>query len=205
MQKVGPFFPENLKNRFENKEFRSAYVADFARSSVAYQVRDIREAREWSQKDLAVKAETTQSAISRMENPEYGRFSVSTLLDLARAFDVALLIRFVPFRDLFETASDFSKSAMNVASFSELDLESPAVAVEPLHILPDQQIGGRRGQDQSLLEMMEDLTNERRQLRSRAPSILSSMGRPATDFWVAAEGNTQRRLGEIQLHQRPGH
>ena len=40
--------------------------------------------------------------ISRYENPDYGKYSISTLLELAAAFDVALAVRFVPFSELVE-------------------------------------------------------------------------------------------------------
>lgn len=207
--KTGPFFPQNLKKRFQDKEFRSAYVVDFVRSGVAYQVRDMREAREWSQKCLASKAETTQSVISRSENPEYGRFSVSTLLDLARAFDVALVIRFVPFRELFEIASDFSKSAMNVASFSMADLAGPAATAKPMPILLNEEIGRTRGQDRSLSEMMSEMTkessDEHRQLRDWPPALAQDMGRSPATLWMATQGDPGQRFGEIQLRERTRH
>lgn len=203
--KTGPFFPENLKKRFEDKEFRSAYVADFVRSGVAYQVRDMREAREWSQKCLASKAETTQSVISRSENPEYGRFNVSTLLDLARAFDVALVIKFVPFRELFEIASDFSKSAMNVASFSTADLEGLAATAKPMPILLNEEIGRTRGQSRSLSEMMKELSDEHRQLRDWPLGLVQDMGRSPASLWMATQGDPRQHLGEIQLRERIRH
>ncbi len=40
--------------------------------------------------------------ISRYENPDYGRYLISTLLDLAAAFDVALVVHFAPFSELVE-------------------------------------------------------------------------------------------------------
>jgi len=37
-----------------------------------------------------------------MENPDYGKYSITTLLELAAAFDVALVVRFAPFSELLE-------------------------------------------------------------------------------------------------------
>lgn len=49
----------------------------------------------WTQQDLAHKMGTTQAAISRMEDPSYGRLSIKTLTELCRVFDVGLQVRFV--------------------------------------------------------------------------------------------------------------
>ncbi len=49
-----------------------------------------------SQADLAKKIGTAQSAIARLENPNYGRVSLPILEKIAKALDAKLEIRFVP-------------------------------------------------------------------------------------------------------------
>jgi len=39
----------------------------------------------------------SQNNISRLENPDYGKFTLSSLKRIAEALDVALVVRFVPF------------------------------------------------------------------------------------------------------------
>ena len=79
----------------ENKEYRDAYVESETVTFIAHQIRAIRDQRGWTQKELAKKMNTTQAAISRIEDPSYGKFSVKTLLELCFAFDVGIELRFV--------------------------------------------------------------------------------------------------------------
>jgi transcriptional regulator with XRE-family HTH domain len=77
--------------------------------------------RNWSQAELGSRAGMRQNAISRLEKADYGNLNANTLLRLASAFDVALLIKFVPFRKLVEEFADLSTQALSVPSFdSEL-------------------------------------------------------------------------------------
>ena len=81
--------------------------------------------------------------IARLENPDYGKFSLSTLLKLASAFDVALLIRFVAFGELLERTRDLSPAGLNAASFRDdarlrriegITFSTANLSQEPRHI-----------------------------------------------------------------------
>jgi transcriptional regulator with XRE-family HTH domain len=74
---------------------RDAYVQAEVVTALAHQIRAIRMQRNWSQADLAKKMGTTQAAVSRLEDPSYGRMSIKTLLDLSRVFDAGLRVQFV--------------------------------------------------------------------------------------------------------------
>lgn len=110
---------EALKKRFKNKEFRDAYVEEDLRTGIAFQIRLLRESQGLSQADLGRKAGKAQSAVARLENPDYGRFSLSTLLGLASAFDVALLVRFVSFSELLSRNQDLSPQRVLVPQFDQ--------------------------------------------------------------------------------------
>jgi len=84
---------------------------------IAWQIRAIREDRQLTQKQLAEMIDTTQSAISRLEDPEYGKYSIDTLISLANAFDCALSIRFISYADLATNNEDLSLSALTAESF----------------------------------------------------------------------------------------
>jgi len=62
----------------------------------------MRLAEGWEQKDVAAKMGNPklQPMISRYENPDYGRYSITTLLELAKVFDVALIVRFAKYSEL---------------------------------------------------------------------------------------------------------
>ena len=66
---------------------------------------------------------TSQSTIARLENREYGKFSLSTLIELAKAFDVALMVEFVTFKDFLIRTRNMSQSALRVDQFSREALD----------------------------------------------------------------------------------
>ncbi|MEQ9191200.1 MAG: helix-turn-helix transcriptional regulator [Alphaproteobacteria bacterium] len=113
-------FRARLQKRFRDKEFRDSYVENHTRASVGYQIKAMREARSWSQEELGKQAGGKgQTAIARLENPDYGRPSLTTLLEVASAFDVGLLVRFVPFSELLNWSSKVSPEELNVLSYED--------------------------------------------------------------------------------------
>jgi transcriptional regulator with XRE-family HTH domain len=116
---------KRLVEELKDKKFRDAYVAEHVKTSVPIQIYILREQRRWNQTQLAERAKTTQTVISRLEDHDYGRLSISSLLKLASAFDVALLIKFVPFTRLFKEFEDTSPEALSAKSFLE---ELPDIA-----------------------------------------------------------------------------
>lgn len=117
---------EKLLRKLSNKEYRDAFVDANVRTGLAYQIRALRDQREWSQEDLAEAMETKQSVVSRMEDPDYGRLSVSSLIEAAAAFDVGLLIKFVSFPELILRTRDVSPRALEVQSWNEAQFTTKA-------------------------------------------------------------------------------
>jgi transcriptional regulator with XRE-family HTH domain len=116
-----------LREELKDREYRDAYVAATVRNGVAFQIRAMRESRGWDQKKLATKMgnENLQPIVSRYENPDYGRFTVSSLLDLAKAFDVGLVVRFAPFSELINRDEELSAISLDVASYAKEQLAAP--------------------------------------------------------------------------------
>jgi transcriptional regulator with XRE-family HTH domain len=80
----------------------------------------MRKSRNLSQEELASRVpNTTQSMIARYENPDYGKFSLSTLIAIASAFDVGLLVRFVPYSEMVERVADLSPEALDADSYDQ--------------------------------------------------------------------------------------
>jgi transcriptional regulator with XRE-family HTH domain len=93
-----------LLEEVNNPEYRRGLVEGHAKDTIAFQIRQLRKAEGWEQRDLARELgnPNLQPMISRYENPDYGRYSITTLLQLAAVFDVALVVRFAPFSELLE-------------------------------------------------------------------------------------------------------
>jgi transcriptional regulator with XRE-family HTH domain len=109
-----------LMTELIEKEYRDAFVSSHIDIGIPFQVRALREQRGWTQKELAQSAEMKQERISAIENPNYkNQFSLKTLKRLASAFDVGLIVRFVPISELVEWEIKLSPEALKVLSFKE--------------------------------------------------------------------------------------
>jgi transcriptional regulator with XRE-family HTH domain len=84
---------------------RDGFVRSHLNKTIAYQIRTLRDREELSQGALAERVGMNQNAISRLESPDYGKHTLTTLRRLASAFDVGLVVRFVPFSELADWAS----------------------------------------------------------------------------------------------------
>lgn len=104
---------------------RDAYVQAEVVTALAHQIRAIRLQRDWSQADLAKKMGTTQAAVSRLEDPSYGRMSIKTLLDLSRVFDSGLRVQFVSLITMLHETFKPKAEQRQVPSFEE---EAPWVS-----------------------------------------------------------------------------
>lgn len=85
----------DLKAAFRNEEFRYIVNDVFQHWRLRTQIRLIREARGWTQEELALRAGMKQPQISALENIYVPTdVTVQTLQRLARAMDVRLVIGF---------------------------------------------------------------------------------------------------------------
>src|SRR5437762_25981 len=82
------------------KAARKQFVESHINKTIAYQIRATRDRLGWSQERLATEVGMNQNAISRLESPDYGKLTITTLKRLASALDVALVVRLVPFTEL---------------------------------------------------------------------------------------------------------
>ena len=87
--------------------------------SIAAQINATRKARGWTQSDLAKKSGMAQNRISVLEDNDYENTSLTTLKRLASAFDVALVVRFVPFSEGLEWASNMTADKLAPRKFEE--------------------------------------------------------------------------------------
>lgn len=108
---------QQIAGSLSDKEYRDLFVIEEINTGIPFQIRAMRQARGWSQKELAAHAGMTQEGISRLENPDYGKLTLTTLKRLASAFDVGLAVRFVPFSHLVDWAINFSPDDLAVPDY----------------------------------------------------------------------------------------
>jgi transcriptional regulator with XRE-family HTH domain len=102
-----------------NREYRDSYLSAHVRAGIAYQIQALREKLGLSQCAFAKKIGMTQSVVSRLENPEYGKVTVQTLIQVALALEVALLIRFCSYPMFLAAIADVSLEALAVENIQE--------------------------------------------------------------------------------------
>lgn len=122
-----------ILNQLPVKEFRDSYVSSHTKTFLAAQMKNLRGRR--TQKEFAKILNTTQSVISRYEDPDYGQVTLQTLLDTASKLDVALIVRFSSFPDFFRVTSDYSSSTQEPDSFKHAELTELCFSIENSQLL----------------------------------------------------------------------
>jgi len=116
---------KKFADELTEKAMRVAYLAAQTRTKITAQIRALRSHRGWSQGELARRLDKPQSNVSqRLENREYGGFTLNTLLEVASAFDVGLIVEFVAYQDFLKRTQDLTPNALCIASFSPAALQS---------------------------------------------------------------------------------
>jgi transcriptional regulator with XRE-family HTH domain len=100
-----------------DKEDRDEFVADQVRVRIAISIRTLREQRGMSQAAFGKLLGKPQSVVSRLEDPDYGKVSLQTLLDVASALDIPLLVEFPEWEDWFRRISRLKKNELERREF----------------------------------------------------------------------------------------
>lgn len=126
--------------KLRDKEYRDSFVASQISNTIAAQIFSLREEHGWKQAEVAARAGMKQSRISDLEDPNYENYETRTLVKLASAFDVGLVIRFVPFSELAKWSAnlsprdflpmEFSKDAI-VPEIEDIKIAQEAVLAKP--------------------------------------------------------------------------
>lgn len=88
-----------------SKTARESLISSNLSEGIAFQIRATRDAQDRSQAELASGIGMSQNNISRLESPDYGRYTLTSLKRIADALDVALIVRFVPFSQYIDWLS----------------------------------------------------------------------------------------------------
>ncbi len=117
-----------LWEKMRSKAYRDTFVAAHLSTNIAAQIQTMREARGWSQKQLAERADMAPSRISVMEDPSYDKLTLSTLKRLASAFDVGFVARFEEFSKIADWVANLSPEKMEVRSYADDRLPAAPLA-----------------------------------------------------------------------------
>lgn len=134
----------NLAAELGDKEVRHSYVSTLTRQFLARQIRAFRNAR--PQKEFGEVIGQKQSAVSRLEDPNYGRETLQTLFEIGERLDVAVFVRFVDFTSFVRLTEDMSDTAARPQPYDQKSMDEfvtrsttpdqSAVAAEASSIYP---------------------------------------------------------------------
>jgi transcriptional regulator with XRE-family HTH domain len=138
---------------------------------LAQQVRALR--GDMSQQQFAELLGTTQSVVSRFEDPSYGKFNLQTLLEIAAKLDRAVVARIVDFPTFLRFTEDVSANAMCPAGYDAELLDQIATG-----LASDESAAAIKAPQESVLRAT-------RPARNQHVSSDSLLGQ--TDFHLGAE------------------
>jgi transcriptional regulator with XRE-family HTH domain len=125
-----------------DKRYREEYAIAMLKRMIPYQTRAIRKKRGWSQAKLADEAKVTQGVISRAEDPDYGNLTLTTIGRIAAGYDLAVIVKLVPFSELVRYCENTSeRDFANLPTFeaenatNHLSQEHGAVEQEASRVL----------------------------------------------------------------------
>jgi len=107
-QPTGLVSRESLIRRLSRgPDARTRFVESHLDKSLAFQIRSLRDQGGWTQAQFAEKLgiKHPNNVSARLENPNYGKHTLTTLKNIAAACDVALVVWFIPFSRLTYWAS----------------------------------------------------------------------------------------------------
>ena len=107
----------DLAKQFLDEEYRRMWAEDYLDTTLALQIAALRRQREWNQTELARRAGTVQSAVSRMEDVGYGAHSIRVLKQLAAALGLTLRVSFEEFGTLIKESGSFTEAGLARQSF----------------------------------------------------------------------------------------
>jgi hypothetical protein len=134
-----------LSPALDNPEFRAAYMTQHLRGFLADQIRSLRGTM--SQAAFGRLIGKPQSVVSRLEDEDYGKLGLQTLLDIATRLDIAVVVRFVDYPNFLRMTSDFSDDAAAPRSYPETRGEigemSHSAASSPTASVKNEMASGR--------------------------------------------------------------
>ncbi len=115
----------SLIEEFKDKDYRESYAEDFLHTSIAMQVRTVREQRRMTQQELADAIKTKQTGVSRIENVNNRSRNLRTLVKVAFALGCRLRVSLETFGSLVtDEGPNFSRETMQRPDFEH----DPALA-----------------------------------------------------------------------------
>ena len=111
---------KRLLNDLKDLESRRLFYAEHISTGLPFQIRELRKKRGLTQKQVAELTGKKQSNISDFENPNYEYTpQIGTLMQLADAFDVPLIVRFGSWEEVWDWEMNLSPRKLAPQAFQD--------------------------------------------------------------------------------------
>jgi transcriptional regulator with XRE-family HTH domain len=114
--------------RLKDKEYRDGYMEAQFEIELPFQLQALRTARGWTHDQLSERSGIPEEELAKLEEPGCASFVPDILCRLASAFDVGLLVQFVPFSHLVHRAAALRPGTFDVVSFKDDTVEGTVEA-----------------------------------------------------------------------------
>lgn len=115
-----------------SRALRESYIRSKLGVLLPAQIRSLRSKRGMTQAELGTAAEMKQARISALERIGEGNFNLETLIRLAGALKVGLVVKFAPFSEMLEWENSFEPD-----NFYVPPIEQDSVFVAPENSRPE--------------------------------------------------------------------
>lgn len=122
---------KRLLEELRDREYREEFLSATVRAGIAYQVQVLRRQDGSTQKEFADKTGKKQTQISRLESTESGGVAVQTLVDIAAALGIGLVVRFVDLAEMLERTEDMSDAALQAKTIEQIVADAADAAEVP--------------------------------------------------------------------------
>jgi transcriptional regulator with XRE-family HTH domain len=132
-----------IADKLHDKEFRKVFFRNQAADNIAISIRGLRNRRKKRQIDLANESGMLQSAISRIEQADYGNWSLKTLFRVADVLDARLRIEFDPIEEViaqYKKKEAESQVQEQRAAYREPDVSRAEISNSELNETPDSRV-----------------------------------------------------------------
>lgn len=108
---------KKLRSDFQDPEYRHSYAEECLNTIIATQIKVLREQRGMTQGELAQETGMRQPRIPLLEDSNYSNWTVNTLKRFAKAFDVALSVKFETFSCVVNDFENMSREGLERPTF----------------------------------------------------------------------------------------
>jgi transcriptional regulator with XRE-family HTH domain len=103
-----------ISKLIKGRDTRESYIRSKLSVLLPAQIRSLRLRRDMKQAELGAEAEMKQGRISSLERIGVASFSIGTLIRLASAFRVGLIVKFVPMSEMLAWENSFMPDEFDV-------------------------------------------------------------------------------------------